>query len=71
MEAAIRAIEKHKKLTNHKPGNGERTKYIEQINTLKRMAEREYRYTYGVRVSHLDKIINDSHKQLCLIKIMI
>ncbi|MDQ7861158.1 hypothetical protein RCO48_09215 [Peribacillus frigoritolerans] len=28
------------------------------------MAEREYRYTYGARAKHLDKIINDTHKTI-------
>ncbi|MGE6378002.1 hypothetical protein [Peribacillus muralis] len=42
MEVAKWVIEKHKKLADHVPGNEERKKFIEQINTFKKMVEWEY-----------------------------
>lgn len=64
LEAAIRTIDKHKKLADHMPNGEEKARFIVQINTLKKIAEREYRYTYGARAKHLDRIINDSHKTI-------
>lgn len=59
LQNAAKAIERHEKLAEHMPSQSERDQFLEQIEFLKKMAERKYRYTYGLRSRNIDDIINE------------
>lgn len=58
-EDIIHSIEKHSKLSDYMRDDREKEIFKEQLNHLKKMATREYNYSYGLRARHVDKILND------------
>jgi rRNA-processing protein FCF1 len=62
--SAIKAIEKHRELANHIQDANEKKQLLEQIEKLKKMASRKYRYTHGLRARQLDQYISDEVKTI-------
>lgn len=56
-----KAIENHRSLVDHFDTEQEKTELLSKLDRLQIMAERQYRYTHGLRARNLNEFIEDTY----------